>query len=387
MRSELKNPRSTCSLDIGGLYDPPTALSQQLVYPTPTVPIQKTTDTAKPGGGPTSKSAPATAEPITTPGSQSPSQQSTSAGGEPNPPSTPTGGASQTPGTQPNQPQTSQGQSPEPAATTTARGIGSIIASVLGISRSPQVSNASPNDPAPATTTNAESILSAAQSTFADPGSTADLGSTADPGSIAGPGSTADPDPTSAHGSAGGPVAGPTVITANGNSYTIAPVSGSTGVYVVDGSQTVTQGSSGVTINGVAISAASSGQIVAGSQTAAVGAQSQSQSQGQKTVDFFTGTDGSGLSVSSVSGSTGVYEVGGTTISAGGPAKTIDGVKVSAASNGVVTMGSPSAAGSASISGAAAAASSSTSSAVANRGSTALCIWLACLACSTLWLT
>ncbi|KAK5727472.1 hypothetical protein LTR15_003368 [Elasticomyces elasticus] len=120
------------------------------------------------------------------------------------------------------------------------------------------------------------------------------------------------------------------VVTLGGQTLTaIQGSSGSTNVVEVAGT-TLSVGGSAATISGQVISAASNG-IVVGSQTVAYSAGGQSSAVFTASGSAFTAVEGS---------DPGVVVVDGTTLSVGGPAQTVDGVVLSAASGGVVVGGS-----------------------------------------------
>ncbi|KAK5734907.1 hypothetical protein LTR17_008540 [Elasticomyces elasticus] len=120
------------------------------------------------------------------------------------------------------------------------------------------------------------------------------------------------------------------VVTLGGHTVTaMQGLGASTNVVEVAGT-TLSVGGSAATISGQVVSAASNG-IVVGSQTVAYSTEGQPSA-------VFTAL---GSSFSAVEGSDpGVVVVDGTTLSIGGPAQTIDGVELSAATNGVVVGGS-----------------------------------------------
>ncbi|KAK4962051.1 hypothetical protein LTR10_002548 [Elasticomyces elasticus] len=120
------------------------------------------------------------------------------------------------------------------------------------------------------------------------------------------------------------------VVTLGGQTLTaIQGSSGSTNVVEVAGT-TLSVGGSAATISGQVISAASNG-IVVGSQTVAYSTGMQPSAVFTASGSAFTAVEGSEL---------GVVVVDGTTLSVGGPAQTVDGVVLSAATGGVVVGGS-----------------------------------------------
>ncbi|KAK3663988.1 hypothetical protein LTR22_005208 [Elasticomyces elasticus] len=120
------------------------------------------------------------------------------------------------------------------------------------------------------------------------------------------------------------------VITLGGQTVTAMQGLGASESVVEVAGTTLSVGGSAATISGQVVSAASNG-VVVGSQTVAYSA-------GELPSAVFTA---SGSAFTAVEGSdSGVVVVDGTTLSVGGPAQTIDGVVLSAATNGVVVGGS-----------------------------------------------
>ncbi|KAK5120571.1 hypothetical protein LTR85_006227 [Meristemomyces frigidus] len=131
----------------------------------------------------------------------------------------------------------------------------------------------------------------------------------------------------------------------------ISAISDHSGAYVVDGF-TVSNGGPAQTVDGVSISAASTGLSIA-------------------STNVLLGMDGATLPITEVTGETGIYVADGTTIEVGGSVETVDGIRLSAATTGIVTVSAVQAsdptssaqATDGSLSGAAAPTTSSTSSA------------------------
>jgi len=136
--------------------------------------------------------------------------------------------------------------------------------------------------------------------------------------------------PTSAYAT-NGPVHGQNaILTASDYTLTAKQISGSSGVFLV-GSQTLTVGGPAKTLDGVLVSAGASGIIVGGTSTA---------SYSKMNVQAVFTAGGQTLTAFEDPGQPNVYVVDGTSLTVGGSAKTVDGIVVSAATDGVLVGGS-----------------------------------------------
>lgn len=306
--------RATCSLNLEGLYDPPRALTQQIIYPTPTMMNEPDpTTSAEPASTPAGN-APATAanprQTYTTLGAQHPES------GDPQRPGTPQNDHSSF--------QATAGQATyhtKPALTK-----GPQLPKVTedpspGHDMGTGVSEAGVTTP---TTPGALNALNSAEQTFPTfvtpdepdhpnrPNSAIPTGDVAE--------STADT----------------VTFTAQGHTHTIAQVQGSTGVYTIDGVHTIHRGRPAITVNGIGISADSSGQIIAGSRTMTI---SVEQTPTVNSVIFTAHGEIHTLEPAhrSVEG----YVIDGSrTVLADAPPVTLSGLKISIGSSGAIVAGS-----------------------------------------------
>ncbi|KAK4541467.1 hypothetical protein LTR36_007913 [Oleoguttula mirabilis] len=126
------------------------------------------------------------------------------------------------------------------------------------------------------------------------------------------------------------------VVTANGQTLTVSSAKQLGSAVVINGA-TLSQGGGDATINGQTVSAISNGLVVDGTTTllSLTTAGAAGASETVLTVD------GQTLTASAVAGpSGGVIVVNGITLSNGGPAQAIQGITVTAASDGIVADGS-----------------------------------------------
>lgn len=277
---QLTNGRASCSLNLVGLHDPPTALTQQLTFAGPTTPTAPETTDAAPASSAKSDGAPETADPrptashqaaTSTPASSPTSPPVASASPVPNEeptsdeedstgaqnlpdstPTLPTGTAQELPpspgattsphATEPSDPETDSqpaspslsGESSLPAEhdesdeadhssqseTGTAPGLAGIIASVLGAQPQPTSTPAT-------TTTNALSILESAAQTFDGDIPQPTIANPSHQPQFEGPGSTPVPAPL------------PITLSDEGHEQTLQPLPESDGLYTMAPSNSV----------------------------------------------------------------------------------------------------------------------------------------------------
>ena len=304
----------TCDLNLGGLYDPPKAL-QQAAEATPAAPTPDggPTTSAEPGNNPGTTVPQPTADPTTNGGAgsqlddgttsdgsdgndQQPTQDGQASGDDPAATPLPdtdesdddgdsnSGGdgdsANDGDGADPQQPQQTVDPSGpnEQQDLSTTMNIGDAVASILGMTRPP----ASP----------------------------------ANPESQAGDGVAND----------GGALPAPVTFTGDEATHTAVPVAGSSGMYVVDGSRTVSDVGSTLSFDGFNVPVASNSVVDADTAGA------------EATPSAMTLTGESGAhTVIPISGESGVYVLDGSrTISASGGALTTDGITMSVGPAGVV---------------------------------------------------
>ena len=135
------------------------------------------------------------------------------------------------------------------------------------------------------------------------------------------------------------------ILTLDSSAITVAPMSGSSSVFIIDGSS-LTVGGAPAVIDGRTLSAASSGIVVQGSNGASTVQFSSAAGSGldagaaESGAVLTLGPQGSLVTATPVAGPSGVYRVGGTEITVGGTAAIYDGQTVSAAPGGVVVEGS-----------------------------------------------
>ncbi|KAF2232791.1 hypothetical protein EV356DRAFT_534306 [Viridothelium virens] len=128
------------------------------------------------------------------------------------------------------------------------------------------------------------------------------------------------------------------VFSIGSETITAVDPAGSSGVVII-GSQTLTLGGADATISGQEVSLASGGIVLGGSSTIPLSTIPTVSTNAVASVTF-TGVDGAVQTAFSLPGGNGVAVIGGATLSAGGPAATIDGQSVSEANGGLVVGGS-----------------------------------------------